>query len=192
MPYFIGRKSEKKKPEKESNDQPPASDKVPSPQSQSIPYSFKSEKGHPAGDKKFSVKFSIQGGKLFTPASEPQPVEEKTVVSSSAVTQTSPQATPQAPEATPQTPQAMPQAPQPGPVTNPPRILYCPTCNQYYEVAETDLRADLTCSTCNNLLQVTLTCTSCNGMLSLDVDTFLKGKNMQAPCPDCGNTVLIR
>lgn len=185
MPYFIGRKSDKKKPEKESNDQIPPSDKVPSPQSQSLSPTFTSDKGHPPADKKFSVKFSIQGGKLITPASEPRPMEEKVAVSSPAAAQSSPQATPQAP-------QVITQAPQAGPVTNPPRILYCLTCNQYYEAAETDLRADLTCSTCNNLLQVTLTCASCNGMLSLDVDLFLKGKNMQAPCPDCGKTVLIQ
>ncbi len=158
--------------------QPPWTGEAPLPPSKSIFPPVTGGQAQSPADKKLSVKFAFQGGQPVKSAPELHHAEEKAEVFSPPTQQV--------------VPPPAPTAPEPAPIPVPTRILYCATCNQYYEVAENNLKAGLACSTCANPLFVTLTCPSCNEMLSLELDVFLKGKNMQAPCPYCGNPILVK
>ncbi|OLS12830.1 MAG: hypothetical protein RBG13Loki_3568 [Promethearchaeota archaeon CR_4] len=120
--------------------------------------------------KKLSVKFTFQGGQAFDPSS----------------------GTPAAKEEINNEPSVPPEtSPKPAQLGSRNRTMYCPSCDQYHELAENKLSAGITCSICHTPLHVILSCLNCSGVLSLEVSYFVHAKNMQAQCPICSKIIPI-
>lgn len=136
--------------------------------------------------KKLTVKFAFHGGQLNPPSSGTLVGKEPVALVVPFTKQAMISPTAKLASISPP-----PSFPKPTPVASRKRVVYCQTCNQYYEIAENNISAEIACINCHNLVQVILTCPSCQGVLSIDINYFVKSKTMQVPCPTCGKSVRI-